>query len=273
MPDTFEFPELRRVVAAARRADARRHAWRRRAGLRVFGVLQPGVTFEAATTESNQLSAQVPSADGRRRRDRARCRCVRSPATRTRRTSRMSALVFVLVMVLLVVASNVATLVFARTWSRAPELAVRTALGAARTRVVGQLFFETLLLGSIAAVDRAGRRVQPRSTTSRARSRAGRSGSRSSPNPRIVAFVVFLTLLVSAVSGLLPALRVTRHDLRNTLQAGRGFAFGGFGRAGAVLLVVEIALSVALLNGAVTMARAFDVATSTRCRRCRRTRC
>ena len=60
------------------------------------------------------------------------------------------------------------------------------------------------------------------------------------------------------VSGLFPALRVTRHDLRNTLQAGRGFAFGGFGRVGAFLLVVEIALSVALLNGAVTMARAFD---------------
>ena len=63
----------------------------------------------------------------------------------------MSALVFVLVMLLLVVASNVATLVFARTWSRAPELAVRTALGAARSRVVGQLFFESLMLGSIAA--------------------------------------------------------------------------------------------------------------------------
>ena len=67
-----------------------------------------------------------------------------------------------------------------------------------------------------------------------------------------------LTLLVSAVSGLLPALRVTRHDLRNTLYGGRGFAFGGFGKAGALLLVVEIALSVALLNGAVTMARAFN---------------
>jgi len=51
---------------------------------------------------------------------------------------------------------------------------------------------------------------------------------------------------------------VTRHDLRNSLQAGRGFAAGGFGRIGAVLLVVEIALSVGLLNGAVTMARAFD---------------
>jgi putative ABC transport system permease protein len=78
------------------------------------------------------------------------------------------------------------------------------------------------------------------------------------PNPRIIAFVVLLTLVVSAVAGLFPALRVTRHDLRNSLQAGRGFAFGGFGRVGAFLLVVEIALSVALLNGAVTMARAFN---------------
>ena len=160
-------------------------------------------------------------------------------------------------MVLLVVASNVATLVFARTWSRAPELAVRTALGAPRTRVVGQLFLETLLLGSIAAII----------------GMAGAYGSLRwikgslegwpyyitlSPNPRIVLFVVVLTLLVSAVSGLLPALRVTRHDLRNTLYGGRGFAFGGFGKVGALLLVVEIALSVALLNGAVTMARAFN---------------
>ena len=50
---------------------------------------------------------------------------------------------------------------------------------------------------------------------------------------------------------------MTRHDLRNSLQAGRGFAVGGFGKIGAVLLVIEIALSVALLNGAVTLARAF----------------
>ncbi len=125
-------------------------------------------------------------------------------------------------------------------------------------RVVGQLFLETLVLGSIAAII----------------GMAGSYGSLSwiknslegwpyyitlSPNPRIVLFVVVLTLLVSAVTGLLPALRVTRHDLRNTLYGGRGFAFGGFGKVGALLLVVEIALSVALLNGAVTMARAFNV--------------
>ncbi len=184
----------------------------------------------------------------------------------------MSALVFVLVMVLLVVASNVATLVFARTWSRAPELAVRTALGAARTPRRRPV----VLRDAAARIDRGrhrvGRCVQLRFATSRDRSKAGRSGSRSSRIRGSSLFVVVLTLLVSVVSGLLPALRVTRHDLRNTLHAGRGFAFGGFGKVGAFLLVVEIALSVALLNGAVTMARAFNAYFRTISRRCRRIR-
>jgi predicted permease len=163
----------------------------------------------------------------------------------------------VLVLLLLVVASNVSTLVFARTWARAPELAVRTALGAPRSRVVGQLFVEVLILGSIAAVIglsvvRLVLRFFEQSNL------LVPFWVSFEPSARTMAFVVFLTLLVSMVSGLWPALRVTRHDLRHTLQAGRGFAAGGFGRAGAALMIVEIALAVALLNGAVTMVRAFD---------------
>jgi putative ABC transport system permease protein len=164
----------------------------------------------------------------------------------------------VLVMVLLVMASNVSTLVFARTWSRAPELAVRSALGATRARVVGQLFVETLLLGSIATAIGATSAFAVMRYVANAYLSDIPFWVRLDLTWRIVAFVAFLALLVSAVAGLWPALRVTRHDLRNTLQAGRGFASGRFGRVGAALLVVEITLSVGLLNGAVTMARAFD---------------
>ena len=224
-------------------------------GLRFFGVLHPGITFEAANAEIAQLASQFTANDEPGQSIRMLVR----PFTADSDDSDviMSALVFVLVMVLMVVASNVATLVFARTWSRAPELAVRTALGAPRSRVVGQLFFETLLLGAIAAMIglsgawgilryiRASLTEMPFWIT-------------LAPTPRTVVFVVFLTMMVGVVSGLLPALRVTRHDLRNTLHAGRGFAFGGFGKLGAALLVIEIALSVGLLNGAVTMARAFE---------------
>ena len=110
-------------------------------------------------------------------------------------------MVVVLVMVLLVVASNVATLVFARTWARAPELAVRTALGAARTRVVGQLFFETLLLGSIAAaigVDRCVRRASVhQGITSSDMAVLGHAATRPGESSRSWSF---LTLLVSVVA-------------------------------------------------------------------------
>lgn len=253
MPDTFEFPgsgELWLPLDEQTLGGA--------PGLRVFGVLRRGATFEAATTELNLLSSQVPStrsADDAARS--VRLLVVEFTGDSDESTLIMSALVFVVVLLLLVVASNVATLVFARTWSRAPELAVRTALGAARRRVVGQLFFEVLVLGSLAAV--IGLVAASASLNYIRNSLEGWPfWITLEPNPRIVAFVVFLTLLVGVVSGLWPALRVTRHDLRQTLQSGRGFAAGGFGRVGAALLVVEIALSVALLNGAVTMARAFE---------------
>ena len=254
MPDTFEFPNSGEIWLPLDERTLGGTVKAAMPGLRVFGVLKPGVTWDAATTELNALSYPMPTAPPPNDITVLRVR----PFTGDSSESDMAinAIVFVLVMVLMVVASNVATLVFARTWARAPELAVRTALGAGRTRVVGQLFFETLLLGSIAAA-------------------IGLFGAYSSlryikgsfegwpfwvtlePNPRAVMFVVFLTLLVSMVAGLFPALRVTRHDLRNNLQAGRGFAMGGFGKAGAFMLVVEIALAVSLLNGAVTMARAF----------------
>jgi predicted permease len=219
----------------------------------VFGVLREGATIEAATAEIDSIGRDIgpKTASG----EPARMLVRRFTADSGNTEVAMSALVFVLVLLLLVVASNVATLMFARTWARAPELAIRTAVGASRSRVVGQLFLETLVLGGVAAV------------LGLAAAFGGLSYVESiadgmpfwvtlQPGPRAIGFVVVLTLLVGMVSGMLPALRVTRHDLRGELQAGRGFAAGGFGKVGAALLVVEIALSIGLLNGAVAMTRA-----------------
>jgi predicted permease len=255
MPNTFEFPNSGELWLPLDDLTLGGNLQRATPGLRIFGVLRDGITFEGANAEVNELSRQVTPASS----DAEEARLLVRPFTADSDDSDlvMSALVFVLVMVLLVVASNVATLVFARTWARASELAVRTALGAARSRVVGQLFVEMLLLGSVAA---ALGLVAAFSSLRYFKSSIDGwpFWVTLDPNPRIIAFVIFLTLLVSVVSGLVPALRVTRHDLRTTLQAGRGFVAGGFGRVGAVLLIAEIALSVALLNGAVTMARAFN---------------
>ena len=170
----------------------------------------------------------------------------------------MSAMVFVVVMLLLVVASNVATLVFARTWSRAPELAVRTALGAARKRVVGQLFFETLVLGSIAAGDRArGRILRAQLHQEFARGLAVLDHARAEPTHRGVRGVPH----AAGRRGEWLVARVARDAARSPSDAAS--------RAAALRPAASAApapccwssrsrLSVALLNGAVTMARAFE---------------
>ena len=254
VPDTFEFPSSGEVWLPLDDLTLGGTANAPAPNLRVFGVMHADVSFEAATVELNELSQQVSWASGLK--DDVRVHARPYAADSEQAETAMSALVFVLVLLLLVVASNVSTLVFARTWARAPELAVRSALGAARSRVVGQLFFESLVLGSIAAV--VGLFAAQRALSYLEQTIVPIPfWTTLQPGVRTMFFVVLLTFLVAAVSGLWPALRVTRHDLRNTLYAGRGFAFGGFGKAGAALLIVEIALSVALLNGAVTMARSF----------------
>jgi predicted permease len=253
MPDSFEFPGIGELWLPLDELTLGGLS-ETTPGARMFGVLRRDVSFEEATTEIEALSSQLPTRNepGHVARVLVRSYTNDSPDA----DFATSAVMFVLVTVLFVVASHVATLVFARTWARAPELAVRSALGASRTRVVGQLFFEILLLGSIAAwIGATAAFVILRYV--RASIDSWPSWITLQPTPRTVAFAIFLAFLVSVVSGLLPAWRITRHDLRNSLQAGRAFVAGGFGRIGAVLLVVEIALSVGLLNGAVTMARAF----------------
>ena len=168
----------------------------------------------------------------------------------------MSGLVAVLVLALLVVASNIASLVFARTWSRSSELAVRTAIGAGRSRVVGQLFAEVAILCAIASVmGLALARVSFRFLVDMMTDVP--FWMTFEPTLRTMAFVVALSFVISVVSGLLPALQVTRANLIGALHAqGRGVTPSGFASVGRVL-VIEVALSVALLNGALVMARAY----------------
>jgi putative ABC transport system permease protein len=257
MPDSFEFPSSGELWLPLDDRTLGGNDQSAAEGVRVFGVLKPGVTFDAATVELNGLSQQVSMAERLNQEVRVQARPYTSDSNQAGTAA--SALVVALLMLLLVVASNVATLVYARTWARAPELAVRTALGASRSRVVGQLFLEALLLGSIAAVlGITGAYSALKYIKGSFEDQGWPFWVTFDPNPEVVTFVVVITILVSAVSGLMPALRVTRHDLRTTLQAGRGFALGGFGKVGASMLIIEIALSVALLNGAVTMARAFN---------------
>ena len=252
LPDTFKFPSAGELWVPLDEASLAGRARGSNASLTVFGILRDGLAVEGASAELSAYSRpEQPGRPG------TATSVLALPYTGDDETTNlvMSGLVGVLVLVLLVVASNIASLVFARTWSRSTELAVRTAVGAARSRIVGQLVLEVGILVAAASLLGLGfARVALAYL-------AGVSDlpfwMTFDPTIRTMAFVVTLTLIVSAVAGLAPAMKVTSTNLIGALHAqGRGSTPGGLAGVGRVL-VIEVALSVALLNAAIVTARAF----------------
>ena len=248
LPDTFRFPTGEIWVPLDEATLAGRAT-----SLTVFGILRDGLTIGGATAE---LSAYSRPEQPRRPGTAISVRALPFTGDDEITYTVMSGLVAVLVLALLVVASNIASLVFARTWSRSAELAVRTAIGAGRSRVVGQLFAEVAILCAIASVVGLGlAQVSLRFLVGMMTNIP--YWMTFEPTLRTMAFVVALSFVISVVSGLMPAFEVTRANLIGALHAqGRGVTPTGFASVGRVL-VIEVALSVALLNGALVMARAY----------------
>ncbi|HLG56663.1 MAG TPA: ABC transporter permease [Vicinamibacterales bacterium] len=139
------------------------------------------------------------------------------------------------VMLLVLVAANVALLMFARAATRESEIAVRSALGASRARIVAQLFVEGLVLAGLAViVGLVAARVGVRSLLAMMEANSGRSlpfwvGDGLAPTTLIYAGT--LTLLSAALISVLPALKITSRGLearlRQSTAGGGGFRFGG----------------------------------------------
>ena len=162
--------------------------------------------------------------------------------------------------ILLIACANVANLLLARAASRTREIAVRTALGATRSRVVSQLLTESLLIALVGGG--IGLLLANAALSPLLKLSAG-----SVPNPQSVSidrWVLLFTAVASVLTGiffgLVPALRTAKLDLRETLnEGGRGSTGSAAShRLRAILVVTEISLAMLLLVGAGLLLRSFD---------------
>ncbi|HEX4310415.1 MAG TPA: ABC transporter permease [Acidobacteriaceae bacterium] len=173
----------------------------------------------------------------------------------------MRMLTYATLFVLLVVCANIANLQFARGIARRPEIAMRTALGAGRGRLLRQLLMENILLGlmggtggiAIAELDlKANLGAMPARV---ARYMAG--WSNISLNGRVLAYSLLLALAAGLAAGLMPALEALRVNLTDQLKAGSRTTSGSrrTHRLRHVFATAQIALAVALVIGAALMTK------------------
>ena len=161
--------------------------------------------------------------------------------------------------VLLIACANVANLQLARTAARQKEIAIRTALGASRLRVIGQLLTENVLLAGIGGV--LGLLLALWATEliiALSPSDIPRI-EESGIDGRVLGFTLAISVLTGVFFGLAPALEATRVDLNRSLKEGARSLAQGFRRHlfRSLLLVSEVALSLVLLIGAGLLIHSF----------------
>jgi putative ABC transport system permease protein len=164
--------------------------------------------------------------------------------------------------VLLIACANVASLLLTRSLSRQKEVAIRSALGASRWRVIRQLMTESLLLSLVGGV--AGLFIAYWSVPALV-SVLPQSQLNAMPflnslhlHPGILAFSFGLSLLTGLIFGLAPALQSSNLDLNEALkEGGRQTSMGSGHRLRSAMVVTEIALAVVLLVGAGLMMKSL----------------
>ena len=157
-------------------------------------------------------------------------------------------------LVLLIACANIANMLLARTADRYRELGVRMAIGGSRGRVVRQLMTENLLIGVAgAAIGVVIARVALAATMPLVSDVLPRSAD-VTIDAQVVAVAIALALLTTVLVSVPLALRVGRLDFGGTLHAAPRGATEEHDRLRGSLVVVQVALGLVLLSGAVTLA-------------------
>src|SRR5712671_4521339 len=267
MPPEFQYPEdaelwvLSRLAVpeAPGAANANVATNRLLHYLIVVARLKPGVTKQQAQAEMNnigsRLQSQYPDTNGSTG---VRVVTMQEEIVGDIRPT-LRILLGVVVFVLLIACANIANLLLARATSLRKEIAVRIALGANRARIIRQLLTESVLLalaGGMLGLLIAYLGIQLLVALS------------PSDIPRlkeinldsyVLGWTLLISLLTGLVSGLAPALQISKPNLNDTLQEGgrRDDSGATRHRVRNLLVVAEVAVALVLLTGAGLLFKSF----------------
>lgn len=226
--------------------------------LNVVGRLKPGVTIQQAQTEMGLMSERLAQTYVETNMGwNVKLTNLQDRLVGNLRTS-LLILLGAVTLVLLIACANVANLQLARATYRQREIAVRTALGASRFRIVRQLLTESVLLsilsGAVGLVlsiwlTRLLVAVSPPNSP---------RFEEISMDARVFGFAFAVAFVTGVVFGLVPAIQTSKIDLNETLkESGRSGSHARRNRIGSALMVSEIALSFMLLVGAGLLIKSF----------------
>jgi putative ABC transport system permease protein len=264
MPKTMQFPSTTDVYLPF--APAPEQLGNRTAhDYLVIGRLRDGVSMSQAREEMRALGDHLAAAYPNTNQDLSihveqLLASINGPYTPEYYKLVMGATLFLL----LVVCANVANLQLARGVARRPEIAMRTALGASRWRVLRQLLTENLLLalaGTIGAVGFAVLYLRLTLDTMPARVARYMAGwSNISLNGHALLFSLLLAGIAGVVAGLSPAMEALRVNLVDQLKAGSRSSIGSgrTHRLRNIFAVAQIALAVMLVIGAALMSKGMN---------------
>ena len=236
--------------------------------LSVAGRLKPGVSVAGAQAQMKIVGEQFRQANPKWMDAEESVAVVpmREATTGEVRTA-LLVLFGAVALVLLIACANVANLLLARAAGRQRELAIRSAVGANRGRVVRQLLTESVLLAGcggmlglgLGAAGVRGLLLLVPGNIPRVTDETGTAVVIPTLDWRVTAFTIGVSLLTGLLFGLFPALHTSKPDLVSTLKesSGRSGTSLRHTRVRSALVVAEMALALVLLVGAALLIRSF----------------